>query len=136
MVRMNRVLLAGRLTRDPVLRKTSTGAACADLSIAVPEGYNSKDGKTQESASFFDVVVWEKQAEACSEYLQKGAPVLVEGRLLFEQWKDKEGQPRNKVRVRADRVQFLGTPVAAAAKGERPARAPARNASRDEPFPE
>lgn len=132
MVRMNRVLLAGRLTRDPVLRKTATGVACADLGIAVPEGYASKDGKSQETASFFDVVVWEKQAEACSEYLQKGAPILVEGRLQFEQWKDKDGQPRNKVRVRADRVQFLGAPGGGAAKGERPSRRP----EREEPFPE
>lgn len=116
---MNRVYLAGRLTRDPVLRKTSTGTSCADFSLAVPEGFNSKDGKTQETAHFFDVVVWDKQADACSEYLQKGAPILIEGRLLFEQWKDKEGQPRSKVRVRADRVQFLGSPGRGAARGER-----------------
>lgn len=126
MVRMNRVLLAGRLTRDPVLRKTPAGVSCAELGIAVPEGYNSKDGKTKESTSFFDVIVWERQAETCGEYLQKGAPILVEGRLHFEQWKDKDGQPRNRVRVRADRVQFLGPPGGGAAKGESPSRKPAR----------
>lgn len=114
MMRMNRVMLVGNLTRDPVLRKTPAGAACADLSIAVNDSYTGKDGKTQETACFVDVVAWEKQAQACSEFLHKGAPVFVEGRLLYEQWEDKEGQKRNKIKVRADRVQFMGRPAGAA----------------------
>lgn len=122
MVRINRVMLAGNLTRDPVLRKTGSGVSCADLSLAVSDGYAGKDGKNQETTCFIDVVAWEKQADACSEYLQKGAPVLVEGRLQYDQWKDKEGNPRNKIRVRADRVQFLGRPGGGAARGERPMR--------------
>jgi single-strand DNA-binding protein len=101
-------MLAGNLTRDPLLRKTATGVACADLSLAVNESYVGKDGKSQESTCFVDVVAWEKQAEACQNYLRKGAPVLVEGRLQFDQWEDKDGQKRNKLRVRADRVQFMG----------------------------
>lgn len=128
MLRMNRVMLVGNLTRDPVLRKTPTGVSCADISIAVNESYTSKEGKTQDTACFVEVVAWEKQAEACGEYLQKGAPVFVEGRLQYEQWEDKEGQKRNKIRVRADRVQFMGRPREGAPRGE-----VAPRARRDEP---
>lgn len=119
MVRMNRVLLAGNLTRDPVLRKTSKGLAVADLGLAVSDGYHGKNGGSEESTCFVDVVAWDKQAEACGEYLHKGAAVMVEGRLQFEQWKDKEGQPRNKLKVTADRVQFLGTPGGGPARRDR-----------------
>ena len=120
MVRMNRVLLAGNLTRDPVLRKTATGVACADLSLAANENYTGKDGKPVESVCFVDVVAWEKQAENCHEFLKKGSPLLVEGKLQFEQWEDKDGQKRNRLRVRADRVQFLGRPEGAARSEEAP----------------
>jgi single-strand DNA-binding protein len=115
-------MLVGNLTRDPVVRKTPTGVACADLSMAINEPYAGKDGKKQESACFVDVVAWEKQAEACGEFLRKGAPVCVEGRLQYDQWEDKDGQKRNKIRVRADRVQFMGKPPGgpSAAGGEAP----------------
>lgn len=125
MVRMNKVLLAGNLTRDPVIRKTSKGLAVADLGLAVHEGYGGGNGKSEESTCFVDVVAWDKQAEACGEYLQKGAAVMVEGRLQFEQWKDKEGQNRHKLKVTAERVQFLGKPG-----GGRPVRADRGNDER------
>lgn len=136
MMRMNKVMLVGNLTRDPTLRKTPAGVACADLSLAVNESYTGKDGKTQESACFVDVVTWEKQAEACCEFLQKGAPVFVEGKLQYDQWEDKEGQKRNRIRIRADRVQFMGKP--AGANGRRgddshSARRDEREDSRGEP---
>lgn len=108
MVRLNRVLIAGNLTRDPVLRKTSKGMPVADLGLAVHDGYSGKNGETEESTCFVDVVAWDKQAEACAEYLKKGSPVLVEGRLQFEKWDDKNGESRTKIKVTADRVQFLG----------------------------
>ena len=134
MMRMNKVLLVGNLTRDPVLRKTPAGVACVDLGLAVNESYTGKDGKPQETACFVDVVAWEKQAEACREYLRKGAPVFVEGRLQYDHWEDKEGQKRNRIRVRADRVQFMGRPGGA---GERAAEAPAaRREERGEARPE
>lgn len=120
MVRMNRVTIAGNLTRDPVLRKTSSGVSCADLGLAVSDGYTGKNGKSTESTCFVDVVTWEKSAEACGEYLQKGAPVLVEGKLQFEQWTGKDGAKHSKLRVRADRVHFLGSPGKGAARGDRP----------------
>ncbi len=122
MLRMNRVMLVGNLTRDPVLRKTPAGVACVDMTLAANESYTGKDGKAQESVCFVDVVAWEKQAEACGEFLKKGVPVFVEGKLQYDQWEDKEGQKRNRIRVRADRVQFMGRP-AGAARGEEPQRA-------------
>ena len=78
MLRMNRVMLVGNLTRDPVLRKTPAGVACVDMTLAANESYTGKDGKAQESVCFVDVVAWEKQAEACGEFLKKGVPVFVE----------------------------------------------------------
>ncbi len=133
MMRMNKVMLVGNLTRDPVLRKTPAGVACADLSLAVNESYTGKDGKVQETACFVEVVSWEKQAEACCEYLRKGAPVFVEGKLQFEQWEDKEGQKRNKLRVRADRVQFMGGKPGGAGGARRTDDAPARREDHSAP---
>jgi single-strand DNA-binding protein len=129
MVRMNKVLLAGNLTRDPVLRKTSAGVAVAEMGLAVNESYRGSNGKSEESTCFVDVVAWEKQAENCGEYLKKGSPILLEGRLHFEQWKDKNGDNRNRLKVTALRVQFLGKPGGGGGGGdaeESPRRAPPR----------
>lgn len=123
MVRMNKVMLVGNLTRDPVVRKTATGMAVADMALAVNDSYRGSNGKSEESTCFVDVIVWDKQAEHCGEYLQKGSPVLVEGRLQFDQWKDKEGQARSKLKVNAQRIQFLGKPAGGqAAASEREVR--------------
>lgn len=107
---MNRVFLMGNLTRDPVLRKTPSGVAVGDLGIAVSEKYKNKAGEEVETACFADIVVWGRQAETCSEYLGKGSAVIVEGRLHLDQWQTEVGEKRSKLRVRADRVQFLGRP--------------------------
>ena len=131
---MNRVFLMGNLTRDPELRKTQSGVAVSDLGVAVSEKYRNKDGAAVETVCFVDVVVWDKQAEACKQYLSKGAPVVIEGRLQLDQWQTEAGEKRSRLRVRADRVQFLarartaangggetqgeGEPVGAAAGGE------------------
>ncbi len=131
MVRMNKVLIAGNLTRDPVIRKTPKGLAVADLGLAVHDGYQGKNGNSEESTCFVDVVAWDKRAESCGEFLRKGSPVLVEGRLHFEQWKDKDGQNRTKLKVTADRVQFLGKPAGAGASESRPTRA-SRNRDEDD----
>lgn len=131
MVRMNKVLIAGNLTRDPVVRKTPKGLAVADLGLAVHDGYQGKNGDTEESTCFVDVVAWDKYAESCGEFLRKGSPVLVEGRLHFEQWKDKEGQNRTKLKVTADRVQFLGKPVGNRSSNDQSART-ARNRDADD----
>ncbi len=106
----NRVILVGRLTRDPQVRYTPSGTAVADLSLATSEQYKNRAGEQVEQTCFVDIVVWARQAETCGEYLSKGSPVLVEGRLQLDKWENKDGETRSKLRVRADRVQFLGSP--------------------------
>lgn len=95
----------GRLARDPELRYTPKGTAVANLRIAVP-----RIGE-DDTADFFDVVTWDKQAEACAEYLTKGRQVLVEGRLRQQTWQDKDtNENRSRVEITAQRVQFLDGP--------------------------
>jgi single-strand DNA-binding protein len=108
MASLNRVLLIGNLTRAPELRYTPSGMAVSDLRLAVNRGYTTQGGEKREETSFLTVVVWGKQAETCNEYLDKGSPILVEGRLQTRDWETKEGQKRNVVEVVAERVQFLG----------------------------
>ena len=103
----NRVMLMGSLTRNPELKYTPSGSAVADLGLAVNESFKNKAGETVEQTCFVDVVVWGRQAETATEYLQKGSPVFVEGRLQFDQWESQQGEKRSKLRVRAERVQFL-----------------------------
>ncbi|MBL7077641.1 MAG: single-stranded DNA-binding protein [Kiritimatiellae bacterium] len=105
---MNRVFLAGNLTRDPELKQTNSGMAVADLGVAVNERYKNRNGEQVERVCFTDVIVWGRQAETCTQYLTKGAPVLVEGRLQLDRWENADGQPRSKMRVCANRVQFIG----------------------------
>jgi single-strand DNA-binding protein len=107
---LNRVFLMGNLTRDPEVRYTPSGTAVGNLGLAINENYKNKAGETVESTVFVDVEVWARQAETCAEYLYKGSPVFVEGRLKLDQWTNQQGEKRNKLRVRADRVQFLGVP--------------------------
>ncbi|MEI6807371.1 MAG: single-stranded DNA-binding protein [bacterium] len=105
---MNKVFLMGNLTRNPELRKTPTGLSVSDLGLAVSEKYRNKAGEVVESVCFADIVVWGRQAETCQQYLTKGAPVIIEGRLQLDQWQTDKGEKRSRLRVRADRIQFLG----------------------------
>ena len=107
MASFNRVILMGNLTRDPELRYTPGGTAVANLGIAVNRRYKAQD-QVKEETDFFDIVVFGKQAENCGEYLKKGRPILVEGRLQQRRWETDEGQKRSKVEVVALSVQFLG----------------------------
>ena len=120
----NRVFLMGNLTRDPEVRYTPSGTAVGDLGLAVNETYKNKAGETVESTVFVDVEVWARQAETCAEYLYKGSSVFVEGRLKLDQWENQQGEKRSKLRVRADRVQFLGSPKRTAEAGDAPAATP------------
>jgi single-strand DNA-binding protein len=105
---MNRVFLAGNLTRDPEVRYTPSGMAVADLRLAVNERYkDSTTNEWKEKAVYVDVVVWGRQAETSGQYLSKGSPVLIEGRLQLDQWENQQGEKRSKLRVNASRVQFL-----------------------------
>lgn len=105
---VNRVILMGNLTRKPEVRHTPSGQTVADLGLAVSDSYKNKSGETVETTCFADIVVWGRQAETCEQYLGKGSAVLVEGRLQFDQWQTDAGEKRSRLRVRADRVQFVG----------------------------
>lgn len=113
MASLNKVLLIGNLTRDPELRYTSTGIAVADVNLAVSQKFVSKTGEKKEDVVFISVTVWGKQAEACGEYLYKGSSVFIEGRLQLDMWEGKAGEKRSRMRVVAQRVQFIGRPKGA-----------------------
>ncbi len=105
---MNRVFLMGNLTRDPILRKTPGGLSVSEMGMAVSERFRNKEGQIVESTCFAEIVAWGRQAETCQQYLAKGASVMVEGRLQFDQWQTDTGEKRSRLKIRADRVQFLG----------------------------
>ncbi len=114
---LNKVFLIGNLTRDPEVRYTPKGTAVGDLAMAINSSYKAQDGSTKEEVCYVDVVAWGRQAETCKEFLQKGAPIFVEGRMQFDSWETKEGEKRSRLRVRAERVQFLGRPRGATEGG-------------------
>ena len=101
---LNRVFLIGNLTKDPEIRYTPSGKAVGDLRLAVTSKF-----KDNEDTCYVDVTVWDRQAETCGEYLRKGRPILVEGRLKFDEW-ERDGQKRSRLSVVASRVQFMGSP--------------------------
>lgn len=105
---LNRVVLIGRLTKDPELRFTPDGTPVTTLRLAVSRPF-TKEG--QPEADFFNVVVWRKLAELCSEHLGKGRLIAVEGRLRRREWKTADGQPRSDVEIVASNVQFLDRKV-------------------------
>jgi single-strand DNA-binding protein len=106
---LNKVFLAGNLTRDPELRKTPSGASVTDLLIALNRDF-MVNGERQQEVCFVDVVVWGRQAEECVKRLKRSSPVLVEGRLQLDTWYSNGGDKRCKLRVAAERVQFLEKP--------------------------
>lgn len=108
MANLNKVFLIGNLTRDPELRYTPAGVAVANLGLAVNRRFRDKTGELKEDVCFLTVTVWDKQAEACCQYLQKGSPIFVEGVLQSRSWETPDGQKRSTIDVRAERVQFLG----------------------------
>ena len=124
MANLNKVFLMGNLTRPPELRYTPSGTAVADLRMAVNRNYTTQGGEKREDTCFLTVVVWGKQAESCGEYLDKGSPILVEGRLQTRDWEAKDGQKRTVTEIVAERVQFMGrgkgvaTPAAVPAAAE------------------
>jgi single-strand DNA-binding protein len=110
MASFNKVILVGNLTRDPEVRYTPGGSAVCDITLAVNYQWTDKrTNERKEEVSFIDVTLWGRQAEIAGEYLAKGRPVLVEGRLQQDKWDDKEtGQKRSKLKVVADAMQLLG----------------------------
>lgn len=105
---LNKVFLAGNLTRDPELKYLASGQAICKLGLAVNRRYRTKDGEQREETMFINATVWGKSAEYCGENLQKGRPVIVEGSLRSNDWEDKTtGQKRTGYEVNAERVQAI-----------------------------
>jgi single-strand DNA-binding protein len=145
---LNKVLLMGNLTRDPEVKYTPKGTAVCDLGIAINDSYKAQDGTIKETVTFVDVEVWGRTAENCKQYLTKGRPVFVEGQLRLDQWETPQGEKKSKMKVRADRVQFLGggpgrtggggeqrSSQASSDESPRPAGRPASTVSEDAPPP-
>ena len=109
MASFNKVLLMGNLTREPDLRYTSgNSVAVCEFGIAINRRFTQGDGQAKDETCFVDIVVWGKQGESCQRFLKKGASVFIEGRLVYEQWAERDTQKRrSRLRVTAERVQFL-----------------------------
>jgi len=130
MASLNRVVLIGNLTRDPQLRYTPSGTSVANFGIAVNRRRTrpaaaGRQGEQTNEVDFFNVVTWGKLAELCSNYISKGSPVALEGRLQSRTWETEDGQKRTAVEIIADNVQFLGRagrPAEAEEIGELPER--------------
>lgn len=134
MASFNRVILVGNLTRDPEVRYTPSGMAVCEIGLAVSRNWTEKaSGTKKDETTFVDVTLWSRQAEIAGEYLAKGKPVLIEGRLSLDSWNDKDtGQKRSKLKVVGETMQLLG------GKGERaekPAEVPSFDGGQQESFP-
>ncbi len=109
MASFNRVILLGNLTRDPELRYIASGSAVTDLGLAVNDRRKNANGEWVEETTFVDVTLWGRTAEVACEYLTKGSPVLIEGRLKLDTWEGNDGQKRSKLRVTGERMQMVGS---------------------------
>ena len=107
MANFNKVLLVGNLTRDPELKHTPSNQAVAQIGLAVNRNYQTKDGEKREETTFVDCEAWGRTAEVMCQYLAKGRPVLVEGRLKLDQWQDKDGNDRYSTEIVASEMQML-----------------------------
>jgi single-strand DNA-binding protein len=122
MASFNKVFLLGNLTRDPELRYTPKGQAVARLGLAVNRSYKTETGETKEEVTFIDIDAWGKQAELIGQYLKKGNPLFMEGRLKLDQWDDKNtGQKVSKLKVVMESFQFIGGNRTADGSGPGPA---------------
>jgi single-strand DNA-binding protein len=109
MPNLNKVMLMGNLTRDPEVRYTPKGTAVAEIGMAINRRYSTDSGEQKEEVTYVDVELWGRQAEIAKEYLSKGRPVYIEGRLKLDSWEDKQtGQKRSKMRVVGENMQMLG----------------------------
>jgi single-strand DNA-binding protein len=127
MASFNKVILVGNLTRDPELRYTPKGTAIAKIGLAVNRVWTNEAGEKKEEVTFVDVDVFGRTAENVGQYMRKGRPILVEGRLRLDQWDDKQtSQKKSKLGVVAETVQFLGSPTGGGEGGGASAPAPAR----------
>ena len=110
MANLNKVMLMGNLTRDPEVRYTPKGTAVAELGLAINRVYSAENGEKREETTFVDVTLWGRTAEIAGEYLKKGRPVFIEGRLQLDTWDDKTtGQKRSKLKVVGEAMQLMGS---------------------------
>ena len=109
MASLNKVMLIGNLGKDPEMRYTANGKAVTTFSLACSRTYNATDGERREETDWFDIVAWDKTAELCSQFLQKGRQAYVEGRLHTRSWEGQDGQKRYRTEVVAQTVLFLGS---------------------------
>jgi single-strand DNA-binding protein len=138
MANFNKVILVGNLTRDPELRYTPKGMAIAKVGLAINRNWTSEGGEKKEEVTFVDVDIFGRTAENVAQYMKKGRPIMVEGRLRLDQWDDKQtGQKRSRLGVVAETVQFLGSPSGGSGGGEGgdSAPAPRRSAAPSAPAP-
>lgn len=108
MANFNKVFLIGNLTRDPELKYTPNGTAVTEFGIAVNRSYTSVSGEKKEDVCFVSISVFGRKAEVANEYLKKGSPIFIEGRLRFDSWETQDGQKRNRLSVVGENFQFLG----------------------------
>lgn len=125
MANFNKVILVGNLTRDPELRYTPKGMAIAKVGLAINRNWTSEGGEKKEEVTFVDVDIFGRTAENVAQYMKKGRPILIEGRLRLDQWDDKQtGQKRSKLGVVGEVVQFLGSPTGGGGEGGEAPRRP------------
>jgi single-strand DNA-binding protein len=128
MASFNKVILLGNLTRDPEVRYTPKGSAVAEVGLAVNRVYTTDGGEKREEVTFVDVTLWGRTAEIAGEYLKKGRPVLIEGRLQLDTWDDKQsGQKRSKLKVVGEAMQLLGGRPGGGSDGDEGGGGPSRS---------
>ena len=108
MASFNQVILLGNLTRDVELKHTPSNQAVANIGLAMNRQYQTKDGERREETTFVDCEAWGRQAEVMAQYLSKGRPVFIQGRLKLDTWQDQQGQNRSKLKVVIENFQFVG----------------------------
>ena len=127
---LNKTLLIGNLTRDPELRYLASGTPVANFGLAVNRTYTDANGEKAEDVCFVDITTWNRLAEVCDEFLTKGRPVFVEGRLQMDSWEQEDGKKRSRLKVVAQNIQFLG----GGAKTDSEAAPEEEDANSDVPF--
>ena len=134
MASFNKVILAGNLTRDPELRYTPKGTAICQIGLAINRNYTTDAGEKKEEVTFVDVEAWARTAEVIAQYLKKGRPILIEGRLKLDQWEDKQtNQKRSRLKVVCENFQFLDSGGGRAPEGEAAAQPRPRPAASSSP---
>ncbi len=141
---LNQVSLAGRLTRDPQVKALANDKVVADFGVAINRRWKGADGEVKEEATFLDIEAWGRTAELVGQYLAKGSPVYIDGRIRVDQWQDKDGSRRSKMKIIAESVHFIAPrkegagadhaqPVAAAPRSSASEAAVEVAAEKDEP---